>query len=176
MTIKKTANGICKTDNGICKVPTVVTQTSSIFDQTTEPASTPLAQNSDWELGMRFTPDVDGQITEVHWYKHPSETGSHTGKIWSIGGSSLATAVYTETASGWQTVALASPLAVTGGTQYIVSVNINAWWYYNTGWGWPETSTNISADTGRYHSNPGTFPNSNLGNQYWVDVTFEFIV
>ena len=51
--------------------------------------------------------------------------GVHTGKIWSAGGTPLASVDFSaETASGWQEKALASPLALQAGSVYVASVTL----------------------------------------------------
>ena len=76
-----------------------------------------------YELGMRFKSDVAGQITAIRFWKTPTETGTHVGRIWTTGGTLLASVTFTgETASGWQQQALATPLAIAANTEYIVSV------------------------------------------------------
>src|SRR3954453_23208067 len=49
----------------------------------------------DWELGMRFTSDNPGAIQAIRYYKSPSETGAHVGRIWSATGQQLATVTFT---------------------------------------------------------------------------------
>jgi hypothetical protein len=49
--------------------------------------------------------------------------GVHTGKIYSASGSLIASQAFSgETASGWQTVMLATPLPISANTPYVVSV------------------------------------------------------
>ncbi len=74
------------------------------------------------ELGMKFKADYNGTITGIRFYKATANTGTHIGSLWTTDGTRLATATFTnETASGWQTVKFASPVAVTAGTTYIAS-------------------------------------------------------
>ena len=78
------------------------------------------------ELGIKFTSDVNGQITGLRFYKSAANTGTHTAHLWSSSGQLLATATFTgETASGWQQVNFATPVAITAGTTYVAS-------YYTT--------------------------------------------
>jgi hypothetical protein len=44
----------------------------------------------DDELGMRFQSSASGQITAIRFWKDSSDTGTHTGHIWSASGSLLA--------------------------------------------------------------------------------------
>src|SRR5204862_3240378 len=62
------------------------------------------------ELGVKFTSDAAGLITGIRFYKSTTNTGTHVGSLWSITGTLLAQATFTnETASGWQQVNFATP-------------------------------------------------------------------
>ena len=88
------------------------------------------------ELGTTFTSDVAGQITAIRFWKSSSETGTHTGHIWSATGTQLASVTFTnETASGWQQMSLPTPLAIAGNTSYVVSVNTGNSFYVVTAHG-----------------------------------------
>jgi hypothetical protein len=113
--------------------------TSSAGTETLFTTQTPqLLNNSDganinYELGMRFTATVAGQIKAIRFYKSPSEFGTHTGKIYSASGQLLASVTFSsETASGWQTQNLASPLSIAANTEYTVSVNTGNTYYVAT--------------------------------------------
>jgi hypothetical protein len=89
--------------------------------------------NVNYELGMRFIATAAGQIKAIRFYKSPSESGTHTGKIYSSSGQLLASVTFTnETASGWQTQSLASPLSIAANTEYTVSVNTGNTYYVTT--------------------------------------------
>ena len=67
------------------------------------------------ELGVKFQVLKDGTISALRFYKAATDTGQHTVSLWSGNGTLLATATSTnETASGWQTVALGTPVTVIG--------------------------------------------------------------
>ncbi|WP_063770895.1 DUF4082 domain-containing protein [Streptacidiphilus neutrinimicus] len=74
------------------------------------------------ELGARFQAAEAGNVTGVTFYKGTGNTGTHTGSLWSSSGTLLATGTFTnETASGWQTLTFASPVAISANTTYVVS-------------------------------------------------------
>jgi Domain of unknown function (DUF4347)/Domain of unknown function (DUF4082) len=133
----------------------------------------------DYELGMEFTSAKAGQLNAIRYYKSPSETGSHIGRIWSNTGTLLGSVTFTnETASGWQQQALATPLNITANTTYVVSVNANSY-FAVTGNGLGTTITNgdLSAvadgSNGIFNTTPGAFPTfSNTNNNYFRDVVF----
>ena len=54
-----------------------------------------------------------GSITGIRFYKGAGNGGTHVGHLWTLSGTLLATATFTgETASGWQQVSFASPVAI----------------------------------------------------------------
>jgi hypothetical protein len=74
------------------------------------------------EVGVKFRSDVSGRISAIRFYKSPSNTGLHVVSLWTTSGTLLAQATSSnETASGWQQVNFATPLAITAGTTYIAS-------------------------------------------------------
>ena len=78
-----------------------------------------------YELGMKFRLARAGQITAIRYWKALSDTGTHTGRIWSATGTQLASVTFSgETASGWQQQTLTTPLLVQANTTYVVSVNV----------------------------------------------------
>ncbi|MDR2876769.1 MAG: DUF4082 domain-containing protein, partial [Chromatiales bacterium] len=138
------------------------------------------------ELGMKFRTTEDGNITAIRFYKSSENTGTHTGTLWSASGTSLGTVTFTgETASGWQEAALATPVAVTADTVYVVSYHTATGFYSSTSGYF--TATGV--DNGSLHAlkdgedgeangvflyGPSGFPNQFFqGGNYWVDVVFD---
>ena len=76
-----------------------------------------------YEVGVKFTASVAGEVTGVRFYKQTWMGGYvHVGHLWSSTGTLLATATFTnESASGWQQVNFSSPVAIQANTVYIVS-------------------------------------------------------
>lgn len=132
-----------------------------------------------YELGMKFQSAKNGQITAIRYWKAPSETGTHVGKIWSLtGGATLATVTFcNETASGWQQQALNTPLNIQAHTTYVVTVNINSYYVATQNELTSQVikgdlSTVADGNNGVYGS-PGTFPtNSYLNCNYFCDLAF----
>src|SRR4029077_12218368 len=137
------------------------------------------------EVGTKFSADVDGQITGFKFYKGTTNTGLHTGHLWTSGGLLLATATFTnETAFGWQEVTLDTPVAVTAYTTYIVSYHapngnyaFNSQ-YFTTGYDnapLHSPASDPSGGNGIYsYGQSGTFPTSTFNRtNYWVDVIFQ---
>lgn len=74
------------------------------------------------ELGVRVTANTDGRVSGVRFYKGAGNTGTHVGNVWDTNGRRLATATFTgESATGWQTVKLSTPIPLTKGQSVVVS-------------------------------------------------------
>ena len=135
---------------------------------------------------MRFRPLIDGFVTGVRFYKGSGNTGTHTGNLWTNSGTRLATVTFTgETASGWQTATLASPVAVQAGTTYVISYHTtsgryasNDWYFATTGvTSWPIEALADYANGRNGVSRRTTvsrFPTSGAirSTNYWIDVVF----
>jgi hypothetical protein len=73
-------------------------------------------------VGLQFTPDFNGYVTAVQFYKGPLNTGPHTADLWDSFNDRLATATFTdESQSGWQQVDFAQPVYAVGGETYTAS-------------------------------------------------------
>ncbi len=164
-------------------IPLVAAQ-PSWADETLFTTQTPVVTNTsdgpnaNYELGTAFTSDIAGQITAVRFWKAPSETGTHTGRIWSGTGQLLASVTFTnESASGWQVQPLASPFAITANTTYVVSVNTGGTYYVATDGGLSsqvinEDLSSVVGNNGLYGP-PGTFPtNTYESANYFRDIGF----
>ena len=78
--------------------------------------------SSSIEVGVKFRSSTAGYITGVRFYKTADNTGTHTGSLWSAGGTNLASAVFTgESSTGWQDVTFTAPVAVAANTTYVAS-------------------------------------------------------
>src|SRR5258708_2292616 len=136
------------------------------------------------ELGLKFKSDVDGSITGVRFYKDASNTGLHTGSLWSSTGTLLATTTFnSESASGWQSANFASPVAISANTIYVISYHTDAGHYAgDLGYFNPSgvdnsvlhaLSTAAAGGNGVFQLGPTGFPSSVYQNSnYWVDVLF----
>jgi len=136
------------------------------------------------ELGVKFRPLVNGKVTGVRFYKGAGNTGTHVGRLWTSGGSSLATATFSgETATGWQQVSFSTPVNVTAGTTYVVSYSapnghISYTSNYFTSAGITSQyltamASGVDGNNGVFAASTGTFPSSSFNDtNYWVDATF----
>jgi hypothetical protein len=152
----------------------------SLWDDSTVPQTPAQADPNAVEVGVKFSPTVNGSISGLRFYKGAVNTGTHIGSLWSSTGQLLARATFTsETAQGWQQVTLAAPVAVRANTTYVASyfapqgryaVNQN----YFVG---PFANGPLTAPAGTngiyaYSATP-TFPTTSYrSSNYWVDVVF----
>jgi Domain of unknown function (DUF4082)/Bacterial Ig-like domain (group 2) len=158
----------------------------SLWAPTVTPVTVDSGDGSAVELGVQFTPAVNGFITGVRYYKSAANTGDHIGSLWSYNGSPtlLAQATFTsESATGWQQVTFPSPIAVTAGTVYVAGYHTNTGHYsvdkgYFSNGGYSNPPLTAPGGPGNpnglyaYSPTP-TFPNGTFnGNNYWVDVVF----
>jgi VCBS repeat-containing protein len=131
---------------------------------------------------VKFTSSVAGQITALKFYRSASDTGSDLLDLWSSTGTKLATATFSNTtASGWQTVTLATPVNIAANTTYIASYHTTgAYVATNNFFTTALTSGNLTATAsanGVYayggSATAGIFPSSTFGaSNYYADVVF----
>ena len=166
----------------ITPLPTVVT----IWPSTAAPERVDDGPDSAVELGVKFQSDVAGTITGIRFYKSATNTGAHVGNLWTSDGTLLATVTFSnETASGWQQVLFATPVAIASNTVYVASYHANNGHYseddyYFQGRGVDNPPLHAPANgvadgNGVYaYGSSSTFPNQtwNAAN-YWVDVVFQ---
>ncbi|MET3769598.1 hypothetical protein ABIB15_002302 [Marisediminicola sp. UYEF4] len=128
-------------------------------------------------LGVRFTALSTGTITGMKFYKGLSNTGTHTGTLWTASGQSLGTATFSnESASGWQFVNFAQPIAVQAGSDYVASYRANVGAYSSTvgaftGAGFERGPLAVGTSAGLYTYGNGV-PTSTSTTNYFVDVVF----
>jgi hypothetical protein len=159
--------------------------TSSIWASNPTPATPSANDSSSAELGVRFRSDLSGFVTGVRFYKGAGNTGSHIGSLWSNAGQLLGSAAFAnETASGWQQVTFASPVAVAANTTYVASYFAPAGHYSFDSAYFAAAPTDApplhalqdttAAHNGLYqYAGASTFPTQTFnGNNYWVDVVF----
>lgn len=157
----------------------------ALFADTSRPTVSSASDSSAVEVGVRFKADSDGQVTSVRFYKGTGNTGTHDAHVWSSTGTLLATQRFTsETRRGWQTVRLATPVAIKAGASYVVSYHTDTGHYagdngYFAAKGVDNGPLHAPADTasahnGVYRYGASAFPSdSYAASNYWVDVIFK---
>ena len=158
----------------------------SFWDPSVVPTVATSSDTGSVQLGVKFRASVDGYVTGIRFYKGAGNTGTHVGSLWSSAGVRLALATFTsETATGWQQVTFAQPVAVTANTVYVASYHApNGGYSYDRNF---FTSAGLtvgplyllrdgeSGGNGVYaYGTSGTFPSGTYqSTNYWVDVVFE---
>lgn len=164
--------------------PPTQTCPCTIWTASTTTASGPDSDPSAVEVGLRFRSDTAGFITGVRFYKFASNSGTHTGSLWSKTGTLLATATFSsESGTGWQQVTFGSPVAIAANTTYVASYHTNVGHYaansnyflvgFNNGL-LHALADGVDGPSGVYHyGSSSAFPSDTYQSaNYWVDVVF----
>ncbi|MBV8234438.1 MAG: DUF4082 domain-containing protein, partial [Acidimicrobiia bacterium] len=164
---------------------TAATASVTIWSGAATPAVASASDSSPVEVGVKFTSDVAGTITGLRFYKGASNTGTHVGHLWTSTGTLLATATFSgETATGWQQVSFATPVAISPNTTYVASYYAPSGGYADDGGYFASAgvdnaplhalSNAAGGGDGVYvYGAGGGFPtNSYNASNYWVDVVF----
>ena len=162
---------------------TTICSACTIWPSSAVPANPSIADGSSVELGVKFTSDVNGSITGIRFYKGSGNTGTHVGNLWTATGTKLASATFTsESASGWQQVNFATPVAITAGTVYVASYFAPVGHYAGDGGFFSAVGVDnaplhalrngVSGGDGVYaYGGTSTFPSNTFNStNYWVDV------
>ena len=165
----------------------------SIWGTNVTPATIDSGDPASIEVGVKFKTDTYGYITGIRFYKASTNTGTHIGNLWTSTGQLLASATFTnESASGWQQVNFAQPVAVNPNTTYVASYfapnghysEDGAYFYTVPEILQPESTVNSpplhalqntnGVVNGVYsYSGSSTFPTSSTNaTNYWVDPVF----
>jgi hypothetical protein len=170
-----------------------VTCPCTIWGTNFTPQTTDSGDPASVEVGVKFKADTYGYITGIRFYKAATNTGTHIGNLWTSTGQLLASATFSnESASGWQQVTFAQPVAVNPNTTYVASYfapkghySENGAYFYTV----PEIlqpqstvnspplhalqNTNGTVNGVYSYSSSSTFPTSSANaTNYWVDPVF----
>ena len=170
-----------------------VTCPCSIWGNNFTPETIDSGDPASIEVGVKFQTDTYGYITGIRFYKASANSGTHIGNLWTASGQLLASATFTnESASGWQQVNFAQPVAVNPNTTYVASYfapnghysENGAYFYTVPEIMQPESTVNSpplralqntnGVVNGVYsYSSSSTFPTSSTdAANYWVDPVF----
>jgi hypothetical protein len=151
-------------------------QPVSLWPATATPAQASNADASSVNLGVRFTSSVAGSVTGLRFYKGAGNGGTHVGSLWDNAGNLLARATFSnETATGWQQVNFATPVAVAAGTPYVASYLAPQGRYaIDSAFAWPRTAAPLTGLAGVYtYGSTSLVPTQTWNaSNYWVDVVF----
>jgi len=147
-----------------------------LFADTLTPTNPANAATTVRATGVRITVTEPSEVRAIRFWKSPGETGTHVGRVWNRFGLQVASVTFTnETASGWQTMQLSSPLSLSEDQDYTISVNRNNFY--------PSTSGGLNSQViagpvrtvvggnGVYGSSSTGRPTSSSGNtNFFVDL------
>lgn len=144
---------------------------------TETPAAPTTADGTPVEVGTVFSVTQNAQVTAIRFYKETGNTGTHRGTLWSAAGQALAQVTFTnETATGWQSAQLSTPVSITPGQTYLVSVfDPNGKFSFTGGYFASNVTRGIltapGGNNGRYfYGASGGIPNSSFNSaSYFVD-------
>ena len=76
-----------------------------------------------YELGVKFSSNINGVIKGIRFYKDALSDGPFTGTLWTSAGVSLTTGSFTVVpgSSGWQELTFVTPVSITAGVTYVAS-------------------------------------------------------
>jgi hypothetical protein len=154
----------------------------TLFEQGT-PATVDVNDPGPVVLGVKFSSTIAGHVAGIRFYKAAANTGSHPVGLWTSSGELLAQTTGTgETASGWQEVKFAAPVAILANTTYVAAYLSPVGHYSATGNGFATATTsspltapaNGTSPNGLYaYGSSLVFPtNTYNATNYWVDVMF----
>jgi hypothetical protein len=162
--------------NGTWSFTTVVKPDQVSLFTTGTPANANANALLAYQVGTRFRVSAPGVVTTIRYYKGSQNNGTHTGYLRSANGTVLTQVTFrNETSSGWQTAVLSSPVRLTVGTEYRVTLLSSGRYPITNGalasvvTAGPLSTIANGGVAGIGSGNPGT-TNS---NKYWVDVVFD---
>lgn len=145
----------------------------SIFT-TQVPSETLYAGPNGWQVATVFTAEDTLLITGFRFYQAAGETGSHTARLHTSGGSLVASRGFGATSTGWNRTTLSSAVQIPPGN-YVVSVNTNAYQVKTGGYFAFNGSINrsdLEATGGKYGQPINAFPSSGSSSAFFVDVIY----
>ncbi|MDT8857835.1 DUF4082 domain-containing protein [Paracoccaceae bacterium Fryx2] len=101
-------------------------ETFGVFDAADIVTGFVYNDNTSIELGMRFSVNTPGAVTELKYWRAELDAGDtdvRAGHLWSASGTLLATVTFTSVAgaTGWQVAQLSTPVDLVAGAEYVVS-------------------------------------------------------
>ena len=155
----------------------------SVWSDSVVPGLVATSDTASVELGVKFRSSLAGSVSAVRFYKGAGNAGPHTVSLWSLSGSLLGSGTSSgESAIGWQTVVLSSPVTVVAGTTYVASYVASVGRYPFDGNFFGASTTNgpltllasgTDGGNGVFAYGSGGFPTQTYGAaNYWVDVVF----
>ncbi|MDT0188160.1 DUF4082 domain-containing protein [Microbacterium sp. ARD31] len=150
-----------------------------------QPSGVVVRRGPSREVGMRFSPKVDGKVVGVRYYKPLAWKAAtpRSATLWSAKGKVLArTSIKPVAGAGWQSVRFSSRAKLTTGKLYVVSVHTRTKGIHAAtpdGFAKGHSTAQLRVPRGRNGwtsvSDKPTFPTSQARGDanYWVDVRFK---
>ena len=127
--------------------------------------------SGDYNLGYKFTPNVDGTIDKL-WVR-ADDTDTYTARLYNSAGTVIASTSVTGVVDTWAGTSI-TPVTVTKDDWYVVAYRTSGNWKYDgTNIALPTGSGQVTINEGRYISASDAIPTSvTTVNLYQADVTF----
>jgi len=94
----------------------------SLWPSNPTPQITSNDDSASVELGVRFKTSAPAEVIAVRFYKSAQNIGTHVVSLWRSNGENIVSVTVTdETASGWQTMYLPTPVQISANTPYVAS-------------------------------------------------------
>jgi hypothetical protein len=162
------------------------TTTKHLFATSARPTVKLANYGKSIELGVHFSPKVNGYATGMRFYKGGSaNAAAHVGTLWSAADKKVLARVFftKETQSGWQNVKFPTPVKLTARKLYVVSYHAPKGHFSKTPgrFAKPVSTPFLSAQSAWVNGGNGlfavsdkvTYPNLTwAGDNYWVDINF----
>ena len=159
---------------------------STLFAPTETPALTATFDPTAYELGVRFSANTAGEVTELRYYRGVEDAGdtdTRTLNLWTGNGTNLGSVTVQSgpNDTGWQVGTLSTPIPIAAGTVYVASYGTTENYvatnrYFNTSHTGPTGILSAEANTNGVFAAgaPGAFPTQSYAStNYYVDVGFE---
>jgi hypothetical protein len=133
-----------------------------------------------YELGTKIQVSAPARLAAVRFYKDAAETGAHLATLWTAAGTVVGQVPFSgESASGWQQQVLSTPIALTPGATYVLSVGFNKRFVMTAG-GFKSQKTSgplssvADGKNGVLGAAAGVFPTGSWNNSnYFVDAVVQ---
>jgi hypothetical protein len=129
-----------------------------------------------YEMGLKIRVTQPATLTSIRYFKSSGETGTHVGRVWTAAGAAIGQVTFQgESGSGWQQQDLATPIALTPGQTYVVSIGINAFFVMTrsgleSSWVSGPLASVADGANGVYGSVAGSFPDQSWSSSnYFID-------
>jgi len=126
-----------------------------------------------YTVATQFSSSVSGYVTQLGFYRAPSESGTNTLRLWTDNGVQLASVTPFCSGGGWCWGNISPAIAISAGTVYRVTVNTNsAQAKTGCGIGGGITNQRLTALAGFWQAGD-TFPTTGSCSNFFVDVKFD---